>query len=115
MFGLEGHDTASDVDHVDTIEHLAVVFRNNASRGGGASEYLLVTQEYRRMEVHRRAERGAPEICAFEREARFYEARHGRKANRLLVISPMVDRHARKVADKLGIELYSDSEDFPAL
>jgi hypothetical protein len=47
----------------------------------------------------------------FERKARFYEERHGRKADRLLVISPMIDKRARKVAERLGIELYSDSED----
>jgi hypothetical protein len=50
-------------------------------------------------------------IYAFERKARFYEARHDRRANRLMVISPMIDKRARKVADRLGIELYSDSED----
>jgi hypothetical protein len=47
----------------------------------------------------------------FERKARFYEERHGRKADRLRVISPMIDKRARKVAERLGIELYSDSED----
>jgi hypothetical protein len=50
-------------------------------------------------------------IYIFERKARFYEARHGRKAQRLIVISPMIDARARKVADQLGIELYTDSED----
>ncbi|MFZ4792123.1 MAG: PD-(D/E)XK nuclease family protein, partial [Candidatus Competibacteraceae bacterium] len=45
----------------------------------------------------------------FERKARFYERRHGRQANRLLVISPMIDARARKVAERLGIETYGDS------
>ena len=45
----------------------------------------------------------------FERKARFYEQRHGRQANRLIVISPMIDARARKVAERLGIELYGDS------
>jgi len=45
----------------------------------------------------------------FERKARFYEKRHGRQANRLIVISPMIDARARKVAERLGIELYGDS------
>lgn len=47
----------------------------------------------------------------FERKARFYEKRHQQKANRLIVISPMIDSRARRVAEKLGIEMYSDSLD----
>ena len=50
-------------------------------------------------------------MYSFERKARFYEDRHARKADRLLVISPMIDKRARKVAERLGIELYSDSLD----
>lgn len=49
----------------------------------------------------------------FERKARFYEKRHGRKANRLMVISPMIDTRARKVGEQLGIEMYGDSQDAP--
>ena len=51
----------------------------------------------------------------FERKARFYEERHDRKAQRLIVISPMIDPKARQVADKLGIQTYSDSEDVESL
>jgi hypothetical protein len=51
----------------------------------------------------------------FERKARFYEQRHGRKAERLIVISPMIEAKAQKVADQLGIETYSDSEDLEAI
>lgn len=47
----------------------------------------------------------------FERRARFYEKRYGRQASRLLVISPMVDARARTVAERLGIEVYSDAVD----
>jgi hypothetical protein len=54
-------------------------------------------------------------MYAFERKARFYEKRHQRKANRLLVISPVVDPRAQKVAEQLGIEVYSDSLDVKAL
>jgi hypothetical protein len=45
----------------------------------------------------------------FERKARFYERRHQRQADRLLVISPMIDARARQVAKRLGIETYGDS------
>jgi hypothetical protein len=51
----------------------------------------------------------------FERKARFYERRHNRQANRLLVISPMIDAKARKVAGQLGIEIYSDSDEVETL
>ncbi|MEA1051535.1 DUF3782 domain-containing protein [Lamprobacter modestohalophilus] len=51
----------------------------------------------------------------FERKARFYEQRHGRKATRLIVISPMIDHRAKKVAEKLGIDTYGDSLDVETL
>ncbi len=51
----------------------------------------------------------------FERKARFYEQRHQRTANRLIVISPMIDARARKVAEKLGIETYGDSSEVEAV
>ncbi|MEY6431348.1 DUF3782 domain-containing protein [Thioalkalicoccus limnaeus] len=54
-------------------------------------------------------------LYSFERKARFYEARHQRQAQRLIVISPMVDGRARKVAEQLGIEIYHDSTDVESL
>ena len=51
----------------------------------------------------------------FERKARFYEDRHQRKANRLIVISPMIDARAQKVAERLGIETYGDSIEVESL
>ncbi len=56
-----------------------------------------------------------PGMYSFERKARFYERRHGRKADRLIVVSPMIDARARKVARELGIETYSDSIDVETL
>ncbi len=51
------------------------------------------------------------DMYLFERKARFYEKQHGQKADRLIVISPMVDPSAREVAERLGIEVYSYAED----
>jgi len=51
----------------------------------------------------------------FERKARFYEQRHQRTANRLIVVSPMIDARAQKVAERLGIETYGDSSEVEAL
>jgi hypothetical protein len=38
------------------------------------------------------------------RKARYYEKRHARKADRLIVISPMIDAQAQKVIKRLGVE-----------
>lgn len=54
-------------------------------------------------------------MYSFERKARFYERRHGRQANRLIVISPMIDARAGKVARQLGIETFGDSTDVKSL
>ncbi|MCS7032210.1 MAG: hypothetical protein NZL92_11885, partial [Gloeomargarita sp. SKYG116] len=51
------------------------------------------------------------EMYAFERKARFYEKRHARRADRLLVISPMVDKAAQALARRLGILVYSYAGD----
>ena len=51
----------------------------------------------------------------FERKARFYERLSQRTADRLIVISPMIDARACKVAEELGIELYGDSMDVKEL
>ena len=53
-------------------------------------------------------------MYSFERKARFYERRHQRQANRLIVISPMIEPKALAVARDLGIETYSDSLDVPS-
>ena len=54
-------------------------------------------------------------MYAFERKVRFYESRHNRKCNRLIVISPMIDPMAQKVAEQLNIETYSDSVEVESL
>jgi hypothetical protein len=51
----------------------------------------------------------------FERKARFYEKKHQRKADKLIVISPMISPKAEKVAKQLGIITYSDSLEVDAL
>jgi len=49
----------------------------------------------------------------FERKVRFYEHRHGRTVQQLIVISPMVEPQAREVSKQLGIKLYADSVEVP--
>jgi hypothetical protein len=54
---------------------------------------------------------GKADMYIFERKARFYEKRHERKADRLIAVSPMIEAKAARVAEKLGIETYSDSSE----
>ncbi|MCP5053638.1 MAG: DUF3782 domain-containing protein [bacterium] len=54
-----------------------------------------------------------PDMFNFFKKAQFYEKRHNRKADRRVVISPMVDDHARRVAEELGITIYSHADDLP--
>ena len=55
------------------------------------------------------------DMYTFERKVRFYEKRHQRQANRMLVISPMIDTRAQPVAQQLGIEVYTDSLEVKSL
>ncbi|MEW6378228.1 MAG: DUF3782 domain-containing protein [bacterium] len=51
------------------------------------------------------------DMYAFERKIKYYEKRHECKANRKIVISPMVDDKAKDIAAGAGIEVYSFAED----
>ena len=51
------------------------------------------------------------EIYTFWRKKQFYEEKHEEKATRIMVISPMVEDSAKKVAKELGIEISSYAED----
>ncbi len=55
------------------------------------------------------------DMYIFERKVRFYEKRHQRIADRKIVISPMVDAKARVVAQALGLEVFSYSDDVTGL
>lgn len=54
-------------------------------------------------------------VYTFGRKVEFYERGHQKKATRKLVISPMVNEYAQRVAKKLGIEVYSYAEAVEAL
>ena len=51
------------------------------------------------------------EMYTFWRKKEFYEKRHDIKAVRVMVISPMIDPRAMKVAESLGIETYGYADD----
>lgn len=47
-------------------------------------------------------------LYIFSRKVDFYERKHQRKANRRLVITPLLDPRAAGLPEKLGIEVYAD-------
>lgn len=50
------------------------------------------------------------EMYIFEKKVRYYENRHQRRADKMIVISPMIAPNAIPVAEKLGITLYTSAE-----
>ena len=50
-------------------------------------------------------------IYLFDRKVQVYSEREGRTVNRKIVISPMVDSRAFRVAKELGIEVFTRSDD----
>ena len=56
-----------------------------------------------------------PDMYVFERKIRFYERFSGRKAERCIVVSPMVDPRALEIARSFHIECYSHTLDIPTL
>ena len=51
------------------------------------------------------------ELYTFWRKKNFYEEKHARKADRVMVISPMIDSYALSAAKKLDIETFGYAED----
>lgn len=98
VIGVTEYDDRGEVfGHPDEIE-LDVIIKNDR---------LLIC------ELKSSIDKGG--MYMFERKARFYERRHQCTANRLIVISPMIDAQAQEVAQRLGIETYADSIDVEAL
>ncbi|MBF0121628.1 MAG: DUF3782 domain-containing protein [Desulfobacterales bacterium] len=52
-----------------------------------------------------------PEMYTFYKKTLFYEKRHNKKADRKMVISPILDEKAYQTAKKLGIEIYTNADD----
>ncbi|MCP4351164.1 MAG: DUF3782 domain-containing protein [Desulfobacterales bacterium] len=51
------------------------------------------------------------DMYTFWRKKNFYENKHQRKANRTIVLSPMVDKAASDAAEKLGIEIFGYADE----
>ena len=46
-------------------------------------------------------------MIIFKKKADLYVEKEGRKPDRLIIITPYVEEDAKKVAEKLGIEIYT--------
>ncbi len=53
------------------------------------------------------------DMYTFDRKVHFYERQEGRRADRKIVISPMVEERALRVARQLGIEVYTYADEVP--
>ncbi|MFN3762420.1 MAG: PD-(D/E)XK nuclease family protein [Anaerolineae bacterium] len=53
------------------------------------------------------------DMYTFDRKVHFYERTAGRRADRKIVISPMVEEQAFRVARQLGIEVYTHADEVP--
>ncbi|MDQ7031804.1 MAG: DUF3782 domain-containing protein [Desulfonauticus sp.] len=51
------------------------------------------------------------DMYIFDRKVRFYEQKEGKKVDKKIVISPMIENKAYEVASKLGIEAYVNPEE----
>ena len=48
------------------------------------------------------------DIYVFNRKTQFYEEVTGRRVDRRIVITPFIDDRAREIAEKLGVEVYTN-------
>ncbi len=51
------------------------------------------------------------DVYSFERKVRYYEKTHQRTCTRMMLISPMMDERAKRIAGELSIEYHSHSSD----
>lgn len=94
----------------DILESIKVLNRKHEQSIGalGARWWLRAEQAFRN------ALKGIlGEVTKLEviNKAVFYQKKHNRKAQRLMVISPMIDKKASELARDLGIQTYSYVED----
>jgi len=49
----------------------------------------------------------APDVAIFKKKAELYAEKEGRRPDRLIILTPYAEEDAKKVAEKLGIEIYT--------
>ena len=103
--GLEGILTASfGVQVINVTEY------DDAGEVFGRPDQVeldVIIQDGTLILVEIKSSMSKADVYIFDRKVAFYEKHHGRQASRKLVISPMVEEGAQRVAGRLGIEVYA--------
>jgi hypothetical protein len=103
---LQEFPSGVEVIHVNEFDNTGEVFGRPDQ-----VELDLIIQNGKLLIAEIKSSMSRGDMYLFERKARFYEKRHQRTAHRLIVISPMVDKKAQEVAAKLGITVYSYTDE----
>ena len=102
------------LEKLAAVEVLNVIEYDDAGEVFGRPEQIeldIIIKNGKLTIVEIKSSMSKPDMYMFERKVRFYEGRHNRKANEMIVISPMVVPNAVPAAEKLGIKIYSYAED----
>ena len=74
-------------------------------------ELDIVVRDGKLMLVEIKSSMSRAEVYTFERVVEFYEAQENRKVDRKLIVCPFLKPGAIDVAEKLGIEVFTDATD----
>jgi len=106
--GLKGilEDLGLVVEHIDVYDKEGMVYGWPSS-----VEIDVIIKNGLLMICELKSSMSKADMFIFYKKALFYEKKYQRKGDRLIVISPMVNDKASKVAVELGIKVYSYAED----
>jgi hypothetical protein len=106
--GLKGilEDLGLEVEHIDVYDKEGMVYGWPSS-----VEIDIIIKNGLLMICELKSSMSKSDMFTFYKKTLFYEKKYQRKGDRLIVISPMVNDKARKVAVDLGIKVYSYAED----
>jgi hypothetical protein len=80
---------------------------------GEEVEIDVVTRNGRTFLVEIKSRIDRSDVVTFDRLTKFYEAEENRTAYSKILISPFIDERAKRLAEKFGITLCTDTTDFP--
>ncbi len=71
-------------------------------------ELDVVVRDGKIMVIEIKSSLSKADVYSFERKVAFYARKTGRQVDRKLLITPYVEGRAKDVADRLGVEIYTD-------
>ena len=74
-------------------------------------ELDVMTRDGKLMLVEIKSSMSYSEVYTFERVVEFYEAQENRRVDRKLIVCPFLKPGANEIAEKLGIEVFTDVTD----